>query len=544
MGKLRKSLGIIICMAIVVSLFAACSKDDTTSPTTDVNTPSSSSSNTDEDTEEKSNFNKTGFPIVNEPITLTAFGSRDQNQAEWKNVKMLKEYEKLTNVHIDYQEVPAQGFDEKKNLLFASNDLPDIFIRAFITPVEISMYGPESGQLIALDDLIAEYAPNLTKIYNDNPLIKASLTAADGKMYTVPALDFSDTGRMGFKQWINQEWLAAVGKEVPKTIEEFKDVLKAFRDNDPNKNGEKDEIPLGVREPSSVYVLGGSFGLDHQMKECINIEDGKVHFWLTDDRFKEYLQYLNELYTEKLLWQDYYKNDRPAWRSNLANASFGAMYMPYSDVFLNVEDQYIGYEPLKGPYGDQLWSDANDGVGAVGAFAISSTCEYPEVAMRWVDFFYSEEGSLYFRFGIEGETFYYDENNVPRFKEEILKDERGFMTALGEINLVPGGGFPCLITNVTDGVVASDKTKEVASMHMPYLPEKIYSAPSFNVEERERVNAIIQDLNKYRDEAVTKFIIGEWGFDKWEEYCDTLNKIGLPELEQIYQQAFERMYGE
>lgn len=201
MGKLRKSLGIIICMAIVVSLFAACSKDDTTSPTTDVNTPSSSSSNTDEATEEKSNFNKTGFPIVNEPITLTAFGSRDQNQAEWKNVKMLKEYEKLTNVHIDYQEVPAQGFDEKKNLLFASNDLPDIFIRAFITPVEISMYGPESGQLIALDDLIAEYAPNLTKIYNDNPLIKASLTAADGKMYTVPALDFSDTGRMGFKQW-------------------------------------------------------------------------------------------------------------------------------------------------------------------------------------------------------------------------------------------------------------------------------------------------------------------------------------------------------
>ena len=106
--------------------------------------------------------------------------------------------------------------------------------------------------------------------------------------------------------------------DIPTNYEEFKEVLIAFRDGDPNGNGEKDEIPLGVREPSSIYVLGGSFGLQYQMKDTYNVDkEGKLHNWLCDDAFKVYLQYMNELYEEGLLWQDYYKNDRAAWRSNL-----------------------------------------------------------------------------------------------------------------------------------------------------------------------------------------------------------------------------------
>ncbi|MEG0542325.1 MAG: sugar ABC transporter substrate-binding protein, partial [Angelakisella sp.] len=109
-------------------------------------------------------------------------------------------------------------------------------------------------------------------------------------------------------------------------------------------------------------------------------------------------------------------------------------------------------------------------------------------------------------------------------------------------NMVPGGGAPWVITNKTDGIVASELTKEVAQMHLPYLPEKVYARPPVTQEQQERVNAIRQDLVKYRDEAATKFILGEWGFDKWEEYCKTLEKIGMKELEEIYQQAFDKMY--
>lgn len=532
-------LAVLLCM-----MTAACSGGNTSSAPADSSSGECAvkSEQSDASVGEGSYVNKTGFPIVNEPITLSVFGSRDQNQGEWKDMLFFQKYQEMTGITLDLQEVPAQGFDEKKNLLFASNELPDIILRSTLTEEQISMYGVASGQLLQLDPYLEEYAPVLYGIMQENEMVKTALTASDGHIYTMPQLDFSDTGKMGFKQWINKEWLEKLGLEIPTTTDELKQVLIAFRDNDPNGNGEADEIPMGIREISSVYVLGGSWGLEHQLEDTVNIEDGQVKYWLTEDRFKEYLEYLSDLYAQGLIWQDYYKSDnRPNWRSNLANAQFGVFYMPYSDVFINVEDQFTGFEPLKGPHGDQMWADATTGTGK-GAYAISSTCEYPEAAVRWADYFYSEEGSVFCRYGVEDETFTYSADGIPQINEEILNAEEGFMTALGKINMVPGGGIPQLITNKTDGIVTSDLTKEVSAILVPFLPETVYPQPSLDDMSQERINAIRQDLIKYRDESVTKFIIGEWGFDQWDTYCETLEKIGLSEMQQIYQDAFDALY--
>lgn len=481
------------------------------------------------------------FPLTTEPVTLTVFGARDQNHANWKDVYVLQEYEKMTGIKMDWQEVPAQGFDEVKNLLFAGNDLPDVFYRAQLSETDIISYGVNSGQLMPLNDLLEENCPNLCALMEKYPSIRQSITASDGNIYALPQIDVSDTGLMGFKQWVNKDWLAALNLEPPTTLEEFKNVLIAFRDNDPNGNGEQDEIPYGIREPSSVYQLAGAFELEYQMRDTYNLdENGKIHNWLCDDNFKSYLMFMNELYTEKLLWQDYYKNDRPAWRSNLSNALFGIFGMPYSDVFLNVESQMTALPPLKGINGKQLWTDANTG-STPGAFALSSDCKYPELALRWVDYFYSDEGALFFAYGKEGTHYYIDDKGQPRFFDEILNAEEGFMTALGKINLVPGMLTPRLINNMTDGTVASDLTKEVASVFVPFLPKTIIAKPTVAIEDMDRLNAITQDLTTYRDTSVTKFILGEWGFDKWDEYCATLKSIGIDELEAIYQKALDAM---
>jgi putative aldouronate transport system substrate-binding protein len=484
--------------------------------------------------------NATGFPIVTEPLSMTVFGIRDSNQAPWKDIYVFNEYEKKTGIHMEWQETPDQGRDEKKSLLFAGNELPDLFFRPQLSLAEMEKYGVQSHQLMPLNDLLKNYAPNLTKILNENPELRKALTCSDGNIYGLPQLDFSATGSTGFKQWINKTWLAKLGLKEPTNTDEFLTVLRAFKTQDPNGNGEADEIPLGIRESSSIYQLGGSWGLEFQMGNTINVNDGKVHFWLKDAAFKEYLQYLNQLYKEGLLWKDYYKRDLPKWRSNLSTATFGAFYMPYSDVFRNVEDQFEGLTPLVGPHGDQIWSAVNGSLVSQGAFAISNVCKNPEAAIRWVDYFYGDEGALFFRYGVEGVTYDLDADGQPQFKDSILNDPKGFMTALGKINTVPGGANPTVITDETDGVVASKLTKEVAAMMMPYVPKKIYLTPSFNQDEMDEYIAITQDLNTYRDQAVTKFIIGEWGFDKWDEYCTTLDKIGLPKLEQIYQQASDR----
>ncbi len=482
------------------------------------------------------------FPLTTENVTFTVFGQRDQNQAAWADVYVLNEYEKMTGVHMDWQEIPAQGFDENKALLFSSNDLPDLFIRAHIGANGILEYGVNSQQLMPLNDLIDQYAPNFKALMDEYPEIRQAITASDGNIYVIPSIDISDTGMTSYKQWINKDWLAKLGLEMPTTTEELKQVLIAFRDQDPNGNGEADEIPLGFREPSTVYDFGGSFGLQRNLQDTYNLnEDGTIHNWLCDDNFKEYLTYLNELYSEKLLWQEYYLNDRPLWRSNLANALFGAFGMPYSDVFINVEDQFTALPPVEGPHGDRLWSATNSVVQALGAFAISYTCEHPEIAVQWVDYFYSAEGSLFFRYGVEGETYYKDADGTPHINDDILHAEEGFMTALGKINLVPGGGFPCLIDNQTDAIVASDLTKKVAAVFVPYLPEKNLRKPTLSLEAADRANAIEQDLVTYRDTSVTKFILGEWNIEEmWNEYCATLEQLGIRELEQIYQDAMNQ----
>ncbi|WMJ89748.1 extracellular solute-binding protein [Anaerocolumna sp. MB42-C2] len=541
--KRKRLLAVLFIFVLCISSLGACGKSAPKSGNNNgADTSKGENTSTGAETAETpSNLNETGFPIVKDPITLTVFGSRDQNQANWDEVLVLKKYKEMSNINMDYQEVPADGFDERKQLLFASNELPDILLRCAFTPTEIASYGVASKQLMPLDDLIEKYAPNLSEIYAKNPLLKQAVTAPDGHMYTIPGIDLSATGRMDFKQWINQTWLKAVGKEVPTTLDEFKDVLMAFRDEDPNGNGENDEIPLGIREPSSIYQLGSAFGLQYQMRDTYNVdENGKIHNWLCDDAFKEYLMYLHDLYSEKLLWQDYYKNDRSLWRSNLSNALFGAFYMPYSDVFLNVEDQFIGYDPLIGPNGEQMWGDATTGVD-IGTFALSNTCKDPEAAIRWVDYFFSEEGSLFFSFGVEGKTYHKDDNGQPKFNDDILNAKEGFMTALGKINLIPGKGVPVLTTDVTDGTVASAKTKEVAANLEKFLPKKVYAKPSVSTDDMDRVNSIEQDLFAYRDEAVTKFILGEWGFDKWDEYCSTIDQIGIKDLETIYQNALDNL---
>lgn len=490
-------------------------------------------------TGETSNLTESGFPIVKEPVTLKVFGCKDANHAEWGDVLIFKEYEKMTNVKLQFDELPTgQGCDEKRNLLFAANELPDIFLRANLSNTDIAHYGQQEQMLIPLEDLIDAHAPNLKSIFEQYPEVKSTVTAADGHIYSLPSIRLASSGRSE-KIWINKEWLAKLNLKAPASIDELFTVLRAFRDNDPNGNGKKDEIPLGLRDIGMVYsTFSGSFGLEQQMGYQINIKDDQVNIWLTDDRFKELLQFLNQLYSEKLLWQDFYAGDIPNWRSNLSQALIGMFFIQASDPFLQVEDQFTGMNPIIGPHGDQIYSATGPIAAPIGTFAISRVNKNPEAAIRWVDYFYSEEGSKFFQYGVEGET-YTMKDGQPVINDSIKNDSRGFMAALGEVNLVPGGSFPHVVTNTYGNIVENEKVLEVNEFIKDYLPETVYGPPIFDKGTSDRIIPIKADIDKYVRESVAKFIIGEIGFDKWDEYVATLNKMKIGELEKAYQDAYD-----
>lgn len=109
-----------------------------------------------------SNVNAEGFPIVNEPITLRGMVALNANVKDWNEHPALKRMEELTGIHIEWECVPDAGFTEKRNLAFASDDLPDIILRAKISPQEEMKYAA-NGQLVALDEYL-DYAPNLSAL--------------------------------------------------------------------------------------------------------------------------------------------------------------------------------------------------------------------------------------------------------------------------------------------------------------------------------------------------------------------------------------------
>src|SRR5699024_3305092 len=119
--------------------------------------------------------NESDFPIVNETIELDMFVTSVPGANDWNDILIWNEYEKMTNIKVNWEQVPDSSVDERRNLTLSSNDYPDAFYASGITPVDLLKYG-QQGVIIELNDLIDKYAPNLQKLFKDYPDVKKALT--------------------------------------------------------------------------------------------------------------------------------------------------------------------------------------------------------------------------------------------------------------------------------------------------------------------------------------------------------------------------------
>jgi len=481
-----------------------------------------------------STVNASGFPLVSEPITLKMFTRIAPVNGPFKDMPVFQDYEKMTNVHVDFTEAPTDGFDEKKNLLFASNELPDALYRSGLSPLEQVRYGA-AGQLIPLENLIDSYAPNLKALMEQYPEIRSAITTPEGHIYAIPGIVTLGAARTD-KKWINQSWLQKLNLSIPKTTDELYDVLVAFRDRDPNGNGKQDEIPMTSRNGLAIVnEMSGSFGLDQQMGYNINIENGKVNIWMGSEQNKQLLMYLNKLYKEKLLDHDVFSHTEAQYLAKQGSGNAGFFFDQTNNNFLPIADQYVGIAPPAGPNGDQLQAQGSPIARDPGAFAITSVNKYPEVTMRWIDYFYSDEGSTLLRFGREGEH-YVIKDGKPYYTDE-------YMSADNQPKITPyaGGGAPHLIDDYVSSYINPEQVQKAQEQLDPYMPKVRYAAPMFDEDTAQKVNTIRTDLDKYYQEQSTKFIVGALSFDKWDEFQATLKKLKIDELQQIYQEAYDKM---
>lgn len=205
---------------------------------------------------------------------------------------MFKQIEEKCNVNFVWDAVES-GYSEKKAVVLASNDLPDIFF-AGLTSDDI-VANPE---LFVDMSTLLDYAPNVKNMFEEVPLTKYVSTYGDNGILSLPQVT-------GFnpRSWevmmINKTWLDKLGLEVPTTLDELEEVLKAFKEQDPNGNGKADEIPMDwpCEYGHGPYCLTGAYGLADDKGKII-LKDGVVDFLYTTEEYKNVTAWLHKLYAQ------------------------------------------------------------------------------------------------------------------------------------------------------------------------------------------------------------------------------------------------------
>ncbi|TBL81046.1 extracellular solute-binding protein [Paenibacillus thalictri] len=488
-----------------------------------------------------------GFPIVNTPVTLTAMAAKFSTHGEWKDMKVLNEYAKKTNITINWQTVPENAFEEKRNIALAGGDLPDVFYRAKLTPYDEVNYGSQ-GVLLPLNQLIDQYAPNLKALFQKYPELKRSITAPDGNIYSLPQVADYLAPRIGSKQFINKKWLDQLKLAVPTTTEEYYQVLKAFKDKDPNGNGKADEIGWSGDKSMTLWAgLRGSWGLGTAGDKNANIDigpDGKIRFYTMDPNYKGLLEYLNKLYKEGLIDKEVFTQETAQFLAKGTEGLVGSLHVSNTGILgPKYMDDYVPMPALKGPNGDHLYSPVNPLTQVQGTFAITKNNKHPEATIRWVDYFYGEEGSKFFRMGIEGETYETLPDGNVQYKDLIVKNPKGLSLdqAIGQYTPWPGGGLPQLLTEKYDKTGNSHPAALAgAKLLQPDIPKDVFPSFLFAKDEQDRLNALSSDITTYVNESRVKFITGALPLTEYDNYVATLKKMGAEELRGIYQKAYDR----
>ncbi|TBL72395.1 extracellular solute-binding protein [Paenibacillus thalictri] len=484
------------------------------------------------------------FPIVKDKVTLKGFARKDAQLGDYAQMALWKQVEEKTNIHVDWTTPALQDATEKVNLAIASGDLPDFFIKGVIPQDDVIKYGSQ-GILIPLEKLIDGYAPNLKALLAKKPEMKAAITAPDGHIYALPRIiDYDLIGIPRFPM-LNMTWTTKVGMQVPKTSDDLYQLLKAFKEKDPNGSGSADEIPYSAHNLDwAMRGLEGMFGLERNLDYYTNVDSAnKLHIWVTDDKYKQLLQYAHKLYAEGLMDKEIFTQTDQLYFGKLAANRVGFTPLLTAQNAGKFAKDYKGITPLKGPDGDQLWNMRQDPNTGGAKAAITKANKNPEATMRLLDYFYGDEGAtLLYMGGQEGDTYTKAGDGTLHYKPEILNSQKGFAVEVGARTIWPGGmefGYYTekQLSPMMEGTTRPDDFKTVKD----YITKNHHSMPLLAKEKQDQINGLRTDIDTYIKEMQAKFIIGDASFDTWDKYKDTLKKMGIDKLEAQYQDALNTL---
>ncbi|SMF75451.1 carbohydrate ABC transporter substrate-binding protein, CUT1 family (TC 3.A.1.1.-) [Paenibacillus uliginis N3/975] len=486
------------------------------------------------------------YPITKEKIKIKVMGKKDPGGSDWGELEIFKRLAEKTNIELEFELSEGDSFNEQKNIALVGGEYADIILRG-ADKTDEETYGPQ-GVFLDLTNLIDQYAPNLKALMEKDPVIKASITSMDGKIYGLPYI-FNTSMTQGHLGFFDSQWMKNVGIEkVPTTTDELYEMLKAFKEKDANGNGDlSDEIPfsaVGLNAFQQLLVpaftgLTGGIGFD------VN-DAGEVVYVPAMKEYKDFLIYTNKLYKEGLIDPEFTTQTSQQWQAKVKGGLVGIYNA--SPTVLDPEaakSEQLSLGPLTSPVNDKKVVRSPFNLYTSKAI-ITDKAKHPEAAMRLLDMFYATEDKAVDGFsgntifvGYEGEHWKYTDDTKAQY--EWIDPITGF----GDINKsisvnMELPGYLDFIAMPANNPLMEMKVTQVKEKQVPYYRDAYPVNARFTAKESEKGNVIENDLFTYVTLMTTKFIIGEESLDNFDSYIATLDKMGLQELLTIKTDALKR----
>lgn len=488
--------------------------------------------------------------VVSHPLT------QDIEDMEW-----IQELEDECNVEIVWEQIYTD-WNTVKSTRFASGDIPDLLFNA----TSDSDYTTYTGLFQDLTGLIETNAPNIKQMFEEEPDTKVLASTMEGEIFGIPKFQgkWPETNTVMF---INQDWLDRLDLEMPTTFTELKTVLKAFKEQDANGNGDpNDEVPLDFNGWfGSAYALTNLLGaLGIQMTDwAIDgyfAEDGIVKNFAIDNRYKTFMKYAANLYSEGLINPNAITNDYSAFQSlsrgnengdALVGITFG---WEETDKFgPNLYKQYSAMAPLDydidsavGTY-DTRWRNDYTGLNmSSNRVTMSSKCKDKESAMKFIDAFYEESASVESLFG-----------GITDGCIEKVADKQYKVLPPLDASTDPGtwkwtstlaDNGPMYIRRDIEIEMSQDMTnalneREVYKEVIAKASEKDTYPQMFmkySAEDQNTMAVMQANINTITDNYWALWLTGESDIDAdWESYVASVKSAGLDEILAIRQKAFD-----
>lgn len=534
---------IILCVVLVMSmLLSACGTKEKNSD----NTGNVDTSKANESSETGVELRTSG-PIVDEKMNFTLVGRQEPLAPEWNEMELFQNLEADTNIHIDWNLVPTSDWDTKRELLLAG-DLPDGFFAAAYQDNTL-INSANDGVFIPLDDLIEKYAPNIKKMFERAPYLKALVTHEDGHIYSLPAAEELALGHARNFVSVNKEWLDNLGLEMPNTPEEFKEVLIAFRDNDANGNGDpNDEIPfafLNMFWCSDIGDLMAAFGAADNAEHVVVTDDQKLKYTANTPEYRKALEYFADLYKEGLIDPESftaYNEFQLLFAKGQSHTLGSYIWWETAEIAGEYKDEYQLMLPWMNEDGIRVTGRSNDKDGGKSAFMITSACENPEVLIQWVDRLYEPYMAAQVHWGPPGEdNLLIDDNGYLKYNDKLTAEagERRQQIAPNGVGVILKEDFG---TVVDAEPRAMQRLNEIQTNYEPYMPK--YNFPKahipFTTEEQEIIGELELPINDYIREMRANFIVNGITDSSWDKYISELDAYGLPDLMEQYENGYAR----